>query len=163
MLKDTDRPQRLEALRRRLAAAQIELALCVEELLTLVTREPGDPPASSAPDLGRHATAAHRPRTTATPVVDPTTHTILWDGRVCHLGCGITFELFERLAKRPNQYASYERLFQDVWHGDTRSDETLRSEVRRIRRGLRAAGMGELARKLKGSNRHYGLILQDGT
>lgn len=157
-MKAPETAQRLEALRRRLAAVQIELALCLEDLLELADADSRPQATTRIPGRVDSQTQTHNPRAPA-PVVDPSTFTILWNGKTCHLGCGVPFRIFERLAKRPNQYASYNTLIQDVWLGAPRSDETLRSEVRRVRVLLRAAGMPELAAAMKGRNRHYGLIL----
>ena len=154
------RKQRIDDLRRRLAAAQVELALCVEELLHLVEPDREDaPPTRPSNPGGTTGQSAPRRKQAGIPVVDPTTYTVLWAGQVCHMGVGYPFKLIERLARRPNCLVSYDQLIQDVWLGDPRSDETLRSEIRRVRRTLRAAGMHDLAQAIKGRNRHYGLML----
>jgi len=156
MMDPSGRAARIETLRRRFAAIQVELALCVEELFEL--KRP------AAADEGQGAGGRSR-RTeddwlSRRPVVDESTFTVLWAGKVCHLGCGLPFQLFQRLARRPNQWASYEALIEDVWLGALRSDEAIRSEIRRVRQKLKGAGLPDLAAAIKGSNRHYGLILQ---
>lgn len=84
---------------------------------------------------------------------------MIWIGRRCFLGRTLTFKLFERLARRPNQYVTYDRLLQDVWNG-LRSNEAIRSVVKELRRKLIDAGMSDLAEAIDGSNREcYGLIL----
>ena len=64
-----------------------------------------------------------------------------------------------RLLRRVNQYVSYERLRDDVWYGETRSADTVRSAVRQLKLKLRTAGMSDLASAIKGQGRHYGLII----
>lgn len=153
--------QRVEPLRQRLAAAQVELALCVEEVFELL-----EVLASAGARIRDFNPGQRDPPDCVTltglsmPVVDRSTCTVLWHGHTCHMGLGIPFRIFERLARRPNQFVSYDQLIEHVWLGAPRSDETLRSETRRVRRILRAAGMEDLAAAIKGRHRHYGLILQ---
>jgi DNA-binding response OmpR family regulator len=71
----------------------------------------------------------------------------------------LPLKLFERLARRPNQYLSYERLLDEVWEG-TRSFSAIRSVVKTLRGRLVKAGMADLADAIDGSvYRHYGLKL----
>lgn len=148
-MREAERAARIADVKARLAALQVELALCLEELFH-VLHSPADRVASM-PGAG--------PGRAPLPVVDPITRAVLWNGRVCHLAPGVPFRLFEKLAARPNRLFSYDQLIEHVWHGAPRSDETLRSQARRIRRLLRDAGMHDLADALKGRSRHYGLIL----
>jgi DNA-binding response OmpR family regulator len=149
-MKPAERAARIATVKARLATLQVELALCLEELFQLVD----SPPARST-----NSPSMPGPERASTPVADPTTCTVLWNGRLCHLGPGVPFRLFEKLAGRPNRLFSYDQLIEHVWLGAPRSDETLRSEARRVRRLLRNAGMPELADALKGRSRHYGLML----
>jgi DNA-binding response OmpR family regulator len=152
---------RIESLRRRFAAVQVELALCVEELFELKRTDLKE--TTGAVDghaVGARSFSPQEASPAARPIIDESTFTVLWAGKVCHLGCGLPFRLFERLARRPNQWASYERLIEDVWLGAPRSDEAIRSEIRRMRQKLKAAGLPVLAAAIKGRSRHYGLILQ---
>ena len=81
-------------------------------------------------------------------------------GRTCFLGNSLHFRLLGRLAQRPNSYFSYEDLFARVWDGGVRSDDAVRSVVKRLRRALRRAGLGDLAKAIDGSvPGHYALKL----
>jgi DNA-binding winged helix-turn-helix (wHTH) protein len=71
----------------------------------------------------------------------------------------ILLRLFDRLSRRPDSYVSFDRLIRDVWDGQIRSDETIRSSVRHLKHRLIAAGMPELARSPRGAGRRYGLML----
>ena len=93
-------------------------------------------------------------------MVDETTFRVRWANRTCRLGNTYPFWLLERLARRPNQFVSYEVLFRDVWDDDYTSAEAVRSAVKTLRRKLNAAGMEDLAEAIDGSNsRHYALRL----
>ncbi len=146
---------RLDTLRRRFAAVQVELALCVEDLFELLESPSGSLPANSPNDISSGPTSMRGLR----PVIDSDSCAVIWNGRVCQLGPGVPFRLFAKLAARPNCLFSYDQLIEHVWQGAPRSDETLRSEARRVRRFLRDAGMHDLADALKGRSRHYGLML----
>lgn len=92
--------------------------------------------------------------------IDRATFSVRWDSRECVLGATISFRLFERLARRPNHYASHAQLLEDVW-GGTRSVSTIRSAVGELRKSLAVAGMGDLAQMIDGQHRgHYGLMLR---
>jgi hypothetical protein len=84
-------------------------------------------------------------------VVDPKTLVVNFDGRTCFLGNTLPFRFLARLAQRPNRYFSYEELLADVWDGCRRSDASVRSVVKVLRRRLREAGMGQLAHAIDGT------------
>jgi len=86
-------------------------------------------------------------RRSHSPIVDPRTLSVRWNGHDCVLGGSIGFRLIQRLARRPNHYASHADLLDDVW-GCQRSTSTVRSAVRDLRRRLVEANMPELARSL---------------
>ena len=65
----------------------------------------------------------------------------------------------ERLARQPNQFITTDQLLRDVWEGDIRSPETIRSAVRHLRQRLSSAGMKNLAAAIQGAGGRYGLIL----
>jgi hypothetical protein len=92
------------------------------------------------------------------PVVDMDARIIRWCGRSCDLGHSTLFRLFERLARHPNAHVSYAKLLEDVW-GGSKSDETIRSAVRHLKRRLERAGMKALADAIHASCRHYVLRL----
>lgn len=145
------RPSRKDELIRqvtkRIAAAQVELALSVEELMALTATEGGYLGLSEPVDSPKR------------PVADRTTFSIRWSGKTCHLGLNVTFRLFERLARRPNCHVSYAELLQDAWLGDRRSDEAIRSAVRHLKAKLRKSGMEPLAVAIQAHRRHYVLNL----
>ena len=93
------------------------------------------------------------------PIVDRTLLSVRWRGRSCFLGNTLPLKFFERLARRPNQYFSYEQLLDEVWE-EKRSFSAIRSVVMTLRRKLAEAGMADLADTIDGSvYRHYGLML----
>lgn len=93
------------------------------------------------------------------PVVDRTLLSVVFRGRSCFLGNTLPLHFFERLAKRPNQYVTYQQLLADVWHGP-RSNEAVRAVAQTLRRKLRQANMDELAAAIDGRNPgHFGLML----
>jgi DNA-binding response OmpR family regulator len=93
------------------------------------------------------------------PVIDRSRFTVSFHGRTCRLGNTIPFRFLVRLAERPNRYAAHEHLIDEVWGGEC-SDDALRSVVKNLRRRLRAAGLGELADAIDGSEPgHYALRL----
>lgn len=74
------------------------------------------------------------------------------------MGPSIPFKLIEHLSRRPDRYCSYGVLIADVW-GRRCENSTVRSAVKRLRRSLREAGMGDLAAAIKGRGERYGLFL----
>lgn len=92
------------------------------------------------------------------PVVNTTTFSVEWRGRLCALGPTIQFKLIQRLSRRTERYYPYTDLMEDVW--DRRcSNTTVRSAVKRLRRALCDAGMDDLAEAIKGRGECYGLFL----
>ncbi|MGB7160435.1 MAG: helix-turn-helix domain-containing protein [Tepidisphaeraceae bacterium] len=141
MIDDTR--DRILQLLDQLSAAQTTAALCVEEIRMI----------ASDGQMTSSATATER------PVVDHAALAVRWRGMTCRLGYTVTFRLFERLCRRPNHYVGQEQLLTDVWEGNVRAPETIRSEIRHLKCRLRAAGMPELADSIRGQGRRYGLIL----
>ena len=76
------------------------------------------------------------------------------------MGSTVGFKLFQRLSRRPGQYASYDALLQDIWHGH-RTDATVRSAVKDLKTKLTKYGMADLARAIRGKSRCYALILDE--
>jgi DNA-binding response OmpR family regulator len=89
------------------------------------------------------------------PIVDPTAMTITWHGRTCKLGHSIKFRLFDRLARRPGQYLTLDRLVRDVWDGQIVSDDAIRSAIRHLKLRLKRGGMKGLAAAIRCERRHY--------
>jgi hypothetical protein len=101
----------------------------------------------------------HAPEDADRPIADQPLLSVRWHGKSCFLGNTMPFWFFERLARRPNQYYSYEQLLDEVWEG-SRTFSAIRSVVKVLRRKLVAAGMADLADAIDGSvSRHYGLML----
>ena len=97
----------------------------------------------------------------AKPIIDSAAMTVTWRGRSCRLGNTVLFRLMERLARRPSWQFSYGRLINEVWEGQCRSDETVRSTVRHLKLRLQQAGMGGLAKAIRSDKRHYRLAMDE--
>jgi hypothetical protein len=110
-------------------------------------------------ECGERAGPTQTARLDSTPRVDRARLTVSWRGKECYLGYTLPFRLIERFAQRPNQFIPTDRLQEDLWAG-FRAPSTIRSAVSQLRAKLIAAGMGELATLIDGSNPgHYGLML----
>jgi len=94
------------------------------------------------------------------PYVDHATFSIRWHGSTCGMGATIPLRLFERLCRRPNCFVCHENLLQDVWQGARKSENTVRSTVRRLKRILEGAGMSDLAQSIRCEGGRYALMLQ---
>ncbi len=125
-----------------LAQAQVTAALCVSQLQDLVSVD--------HPDATPHIAGM--------PRADAGTFSVIWRSRRCHLGHTKCFRLFTRLLRRANQYVPYEQLLRDVWDGDVKSPDTVRSAVRELRSKLVRARMRRLASAIRAQGQHYGLI-----
>jgi DNA-binding response OmpR family regulator len=98
---------------------------------------------------------------TTTLRLDRSTFTVRWDGRSCALGHSMAFRLLERLARRPNEYISMDRLLEELWTGP-RTYSTVRSTVCRLKVRLGEDGLRDLAERIDGRVRgHYALVLRD--
>jgi len=93
------------------------------------------------------------------PIVDHGGMAVVWGGRPCRLGNTLLLRLMERLARRPNQYIPFERLVREVWDSHAVSDEAIRNAVYRLKQALRAAGLSDLAVRIRSAGRSYGLFL----
>ena len=93
------------------------------------------------------------------PYIDDATLSVRWHGLACSLGATIPLRLLDRLCRRPNCFVSHEDLLQDVWHGARKSQNTVRSTVRRLKRSLEGAGMKGLAQCIQCEGGSYGLVL----
>jgi hypothetical protein len=141
-------PDRREQIRRSLAclaeshAATMNL---LEQTLTLLCEE------LSLDPLTYFRTQSSSPGGYPGLAVDPGELVINFAGKKCFLGGRLPFRFLARLAQRPNRYFTYEELLADVWDGCCRSDASVRSVVKVLRRKLREAGMGELADAIDGT------------
>ena len=95
------------------------------------------------------------------PWVDYSTLSLMWSGKTCYLGLTVLLRLADRLSRRPNHYITPDQLRRDVWAGDLRSPDTIRSAVRNLRQRLTDAGMEELAAAIQGHGGGYGLMLRN--
>ena len=94
------------------------------------------------------------------PYVDPATFCVRWRGRTCNLGATLPFHLLDRLCRRSNCFVCPESLLQDVWRA-RKSHDTVRSTVCRLKRRLEAAGMDDLASRIRCEGGSYALMLGD--
>jgi hypothetical protein len=141
--------EQLEAIRQtltELVQAQMTAALCVSRLQELV-----------ASDADVFA-----PTSGTMPWADETRFCVTCGKRSCHLGRTKCFRLFTRLLRRVNHFVSYDHLLRDVWDGDVKSPDTVRSAVRELKAKLIRARMRRVANAIRGEGRHYGLMLGRG-
>jgi DNA-binding response OmpR family regulator len=89
------------------------------------------------------------------PLMSESTLSVLWNGKSLFLGHTLHFRLLERLSRRPNQYITHLDLLRDVWDDELLATATIRSGVRHLRQRLRAGGMGDLAKYIRGHNGRY--------
>ena len=150
----TDKARRLDALTSQLAEALMTAAICAQEIRTVARTELDDDAhidrdrsaAGLAPKL-----AQHRQR----PLLDESTLSVIWKGKILHLGHTLAFRLLARLARHPNQYVTHLDLLRDVWDDDELATATIRSQVRELRRKLCRGGMTDLATAISGHNGRY--------
>lgn len=151
--------QRLIGLTTQLTETLMTAAIFVDEIRTLLQSEL-DNPTSVRPSPSRDASRRVAPR--QRPLVDNSTLSVFWAGKICPLRNTILFRLAARLSRHPNQYITAGQLLSDVWDGGVKSPDTIRSAVRHLRRRLSQAGMCDLAAAIRGTGGSYGLML-DGT
>jgi len=151
-----EKTQRLFELLGEMLPALTTIVFYAEDLRTLLRGELDgrEPPAGS--HTRRSQADEHVARR---PFVDHQALCVRWNGKKCSLGNTIVFRLFDRLAKRMNQYVTYSQLREDVWEGHTRSRETVRSVVRHLKQRLVDAGMHDLGASIRGHGQQYGLML----
>jgi hypothetical protein len=94
------------------------------------------------------------------PYIDQATLSVRWQGLSCDLGATIPMRFFERLCRRPYCFVCHENLLQDVWAGARKSQDTVRSTVRRLTRSLENAGMNGLAQSIRCQGGRYALMLR---
>lgn len=153
----TSNAQNVEITRviRRLAALHVEQAACIDRLEAL-TRG-CTTPSSISTTSSRH-TEKSKAQARESAVVSRSTMSIGWNGKTCHMGFTIPFRLFEYLFRCRNRFCSHDELINEVWNGSIRDGATIRSEVRHLKDQLTRAGMVSLARCIKTSKQHYGLM-----
>lgn len=94
------------------------------------------------------------------PRVDAETLSVAWAGKSCYLGSGVLFRLLTRLSRRPNRFVPRDDLLRDVWEGDRKSPDTIRSTIHNLKKRLHAADMGDLAAAIQSDDGGYGLVLR---
>jgi DNA-binding response OmpR family regulator len=93
--------------------------------------------------------------------IDRALYSVHWREKSCVLGCTTGFRLLERLARRPNEYVSTDRLLEELWAG-SRTYSTVRSTVCRLRLKLQDSGLEDLAECIDGRVQgHYALMIRD--
>ena len=149
---------------RRLVQLMDELAenlnlatLCVEEIRAMANaklhgNQPGRDPSGGGLFEGLFS-LDQRPR------VDLTTLSVVWAGKHCYLGYTISFKLADRLARHPNHFVTEADLLRDVWDGDQKSPNTIRSAIRHLKHHLQKAGMDDLAGAIQCADGMYALLL----
>ncbi len=148
---NTSQVDRIQNVNKALRASLIAVLSHVDELSDLVEQLF---PAGAAPPTLIVGGAA------PLLVLDRSNHTVRWKERSCFLRNTMAFRLLERLARRPNEYVSTERLLDELWSA-TRTHSTVRSTVCGLKTKLRASGMRDLAESIDGKNPgHYGLMLE---
>jgi DNA-binding response OmpR family regulator len=154
----TEDSSRVAVLFERLARMQIITKAIFGELQTIFEHSGGFDESLGvlANLLGTHSDPAV---IFAKPIIDSAAMTVTWRGRSCKLGNTVLFRLMERLARRSCWQLSYSRLINEVWDGQCRSDETVRSTVRHLKSRLKRAGMGGLAKAIHSNKRHCYLEL----
>lgn len=137
---------------RNLAQAQAATIEFMEKTLALLSEELAiDPLTFWRSHIARPAAPPHD------LLVDQELLSVTYQGRSCFLGNTLLFRFFAHLARRPNLYFSHDELLSAVWQG-VRSDDAIRSVVKRLRIALRQAGMPDLAEAIDGSVAgHYAL------
>ncbi len=151
-----EKTRRVADLAEQLSEALMTAAICADEIRAILRTElDGRAPGR----WGRSRAAKHRYPQPQRPLVDSSTFSVFWAGKICPLRRTILFRLAERLARQPNQYITADQLLRDVWEGGIKSPETIRSAVRHLRQRLSNAGMEDLAAAIYGTGGHYGLIL----
>jgi DNA-binding response OmpR family regulator len=156
-----EKTKRLAQLATQLTEILMTAAICAKEIrATIIAELDGDGIVRRGRvSIDPHGVSAERNHR---PIVDHSTLSLSWAGKTCHLGYTVLFRLADRLSRRPNQYITSEQLLHDVWNGDLRSPDTIRSAIRNLRQRLSDAGMGALADSIQGRSGRYGLILCDG-
>ncbi len=119
--------QRLADLTAQLSETLMTAAICAGEIRIVIRTELDG---RTAVPTGRSQTGKYRNPPRERPLVDDSTLSVLWAGKICPLRRTILFRLAERLARRPNQYITAGQLLRDVWEGGVKSPDTIRSTVR---------------------------------
>lgn len=152
----TESDRRLDVLCRQLTENIMGAALCAQEITTILR----DRYSSNCRPTGGDNGHARRDRLqNGRPVLDEATLSVVWNGRILHLGHTQAFWLLTRLARSANQYVTHLDLLQEIWEDECTDTAVLRAGVRRLRIKLRRGGMGDLADAIVGHHGRYMLDL----
>lgn len=152
----SERDRKLDVLCRQLTENIMGAALCAQEIATIVREThygDGHPCVSENGHPRRDKTLLGR------PLLDEATLSVVWNGRMLHLGHTQGFWLLVRLTRSANQYVTHLDLIQEVWDDDFTDTTVLRAGMRRLRTKLRRGGMGDLADAIVGHHGRYMLSL----
>jgi DNA-binding response OmpR family regulator len=153
----------IEQIRSMVRSVAESCALMVQRVAALTDHLEPQSAGASGRDLRENLLGARAVDTDALfgqLIVDPSAKTITFRGCTCFLGNTLVFRLIERLARRPNQFVSFDRLIRDVWDGQAKSDEAIRSLMKELRDRLRKNGMRRLASSIRGQKKAYALMLK---
>lgn len=92
--------------------------------------------------------------------VDRGTFSVRWRGAASVIGPTVSFYFMEAISRRPNRFYTYEQLIEAVWEGEPVAEATIRGAARDLRHRLKADGMPDLAKAVRGKMKMYGLITE---
>lgn len=151
----TESDRRLDVLCRQLTENIMGAALCAQEIAAILRDRQSGNGRSNATENGHQ----RRDRSlNGRPVLDEATLSVLWNGKILHLGHTQAFWLLTRLARSANQYVTHLDLLQEIWEDECTDTAALRAGVRRLRIKLRRGGMADLAEAIIG---HHGRYILD--
>jgi DNA-binding response OmpR family regulator len=157
MLPDAER--RLAVLCRQLTEAIMTAALCANEVATIIHQLHSAEDHYAAGDAERDRRRANCVQ--QRPIMDESTLSVVWNGRVLYLGHTHAFWLLARLTRSANQYVTHLDLVQEIWDDDFTDTAALRAGVTRLRAKLRHGGMPDLADAIVGHHGRYMLNLSE--
>lgn len=152
----TDRYRRLDVLCKQLTENIMSTALCAQQVVDVVREMHGD---GGRPEVGANGEVRSGKTFIQRPLLDESTLSVVWKGRMLHLGHTQGYWLLARLARSVNRYVTHLDLIQEIWEDEFTDTTTLRAGVRRLRMKLRGGGMGDLANAIVGHHGRYMLSL----
>jgi DNA-binding response OmpR family regulator len=154
----SEKAQRFVQLTNQLVEALVTATICADEIRAAVRAELDDHSRFRG-RLDPFVTASVQQADRQRPLLDQSTLSVMWQGKLLHLGHTLAFRLLDRLARRPQQYVTHLDLLRDVWDDEYVEVATIRSTVRHLRRALRSGGMDDLATAIRGHQGRYVLDL----
>jgi DNA-binding response OmpR family regulator len=146
--------QRLIQLHEEIASALATATMCEDEVRAVLAdglRRSSLTHGLASPRHAKHALSEE-------PILEHAAFAVRWNGERCTLGRTVRFKLLAVLWRCRNRIVTDEQLLREVWDG-VRSDDTIRSTVRHLKRKLAAAGLGRLASAIRGRRRGYELVI----